>query len=425
MNLLVTCCNFRNTPIDIREKFSFDGNRLKAALDWFSANSNVEVIILATCNRVEIYIAGIDSLEILGKDIVKKFLSEFFVVPVEVVEKHFFFLGAVDGVKHLFRVSGSLDSMIVGEGQIAGQVKSALETASAASTAGPLLYSLFRQARRVAKRVRTETMISRGNISVSSVAIGYVKQVFDHFGDKVVAILGAGKMGEVTLKNLQELNPKKIIVANRSPDKSAVLAKSCNGEVYPWERLSDVLVHADIIISSTGSQEPIVTKEFFASVAHKRNGRSLVILDIAVPRDFDPEIHDGDQTCLFNIDDLQKIRESTLKERLKHVPQAEVIVEQESSRFMADWERRRNGPVIARLNQEFENKRKNVVANLLSKLNGKLSKEDKEYIEGAFRLLQNQFLHGPISALAEEMQKGNSSNHSLIDALRKLFRLQD
>ena len=313
MNLLVTCCNFRNTPIEIREKFSFDTNRLKAALDWFSANSNVEVIILATCNRVEIYIAGIDSLEVQGREIVGKFLSEFFVVPLDVVEKHFFFLDAIDAVKHLFRVSGSLDSMIVGEGQIAGQVKSALETASAASTAGPLLYSLFRQARRVAKRVRTETMISRGNISVSSVAIGYVKQVFDHFGDKVVAILGAGKMGELTLKNLQELNPKKIIVANRSLEKSALLAKSCNGEVYPWELLADVLVHADIIISSTGSQEPIVTKEFFSSVSHKRNGRSLVILDIAVPRDFDPAIHDGDQTCLFNIDDLQKIRESTLK----------------------------------------------------------------------------------------------------------------
>ena len=365
MNLLVTCCNFRNTPIEIREKFAFDSNRLKAALDWFSANSNFEVVILATCNRVEIYIAGIDTLEVQGKEIVGKFLSEFFVVPLEVVEKHFFFLGAIDAVNHLFKVSGSLDSMIVGEGQIAGQVKSALETASAASTAGPLLYSLFRQARRVAKRVRTETMISRGNISVSSVAIGYVKQVFDHFGDKVVAILGAGKMGELTLKNLQELNPKKIIVANRSPEKSAVLAKSCSGEVYPWELLSDILVHADIIISSTGSQEPIVTKEFFSSVSHKRNGRSLVILDIAVPRDFDPTIHDGDQTCLFNIDDLQKIRESTLKERLKHVPQAEVIVEQESSRFIADWERRRNGPVIARLNQEFETKRKNVVSNLL------------------------------------------------------------
>ncbi|NDH10082.1 MAG: glutamyl-tRNA reductase, partial [Gammaproteobacteria bacterium] len=319
-------CNFRNTPIEIREKFSFDNNRLKAALDWFSANSNVEVIILATCNRVEIYTVGIDTLEVQGKDVVKKFLSEFFVVPIDVVEKNFFFLGAIDGVKHLFRVSASLDSMIVGEGQIAGQVKSALETASASSTAGPLLYSLFRQARRVAKRVRTETLISRGNISVSSVAIGYVKQVFDHFGDKVVAILGAGKMGELTLKNLQELNPRKIIVSNRSPEKSAVLASSCNGEVYPWEHLSEVLVHADIIISSTGSQEPIVTKDFFASVSHKRNGRSLVILDIAVPRDFDPEIHDGDQTCLFNIDDLQKIRESTLKERLKHVPQAEVIV---------------------------------------------------------------------------------------------------
>ncbi len=425
MNLLVTCCNFRNTPIEVREKFSLDNNRLKVALDWFSSNSSLEVVILATCNRVEIYTAGIDNQDLKGRNIVKRFLTEFFTVPIELVEKNFFFKDASDGVNHLFRVSASLDSMIVGEGQIAGQVKNALETAATASTAGPLLYSLFRQARRVAKRVRTETMISRGNISVSSVAIGFVKQVFDQFNDKVVAILGAGKMGELTLKHLQELKPKKIIVANRSPEKSLALAQSCGGEVYPWSNLAEVLIHSDIIISSTGALQPIVTKEFFTSVSGQRNGRALVILDIAMPRDFSPDIHDGDQTCLFNIDDLQKIRESTLKERLKYVPQAENIVLQESARFLSDWARRRNGPVIARLTQEFESKRKHVVDNLLSKLNGKLSSEDKEYIAGAFRLLQNQFLHGPISALAEEMQQGNSSNHSLIDALRKLFRLQD
>jgi glutamyl-tRNA reductase len=149
----------------------------------------------------------------------------------------------------------------------------------------------------------------------------------------------------------------------------------------------------------------------------------MVILDIAVPRDFDPRIHDGDRACLFNIDDLQRIREQTLKERQKHLAPAEAIVEQEVGRFVRDWKRRRNGPIIAKLTQDFEARRKAVVGQLLAKLNGRLTPEDRAYIEGAFKLLQNQFLHGPISALAEDAPE--VGEHTLLDALRKLFRLED
>jgi glutamyl-tRNA reductase len=149
----------------------------------------------------------------------------------------------------------------------------------------------------------------------------------------------------------------------------------------------------------------------------------MVILDIAVPRDFDPRIHDGDRTCLFNIDDLKRIREQTLRDRLRHVGPAEAIIEQEQKRFLGEWARRRNGPVIARLTQDFEEKRQEIVRELLGRLNGKLTEADRAYIEGAFRLLQNKFLHGPITALAEEPHEGGK--HTLLEALRKLFRLQE
>lgn len=425
MNLLVWGCNFRDASVEIREKFSLSGNKLNEALDWFNAHETIEAVILATCNRVEIYMAEFQVRPEIFQEMLGKFCQEFIGVTDPEILGKFQIKDGAQGVRHLFRVAASLDSMILGEGQISGQVKTAFEAACARASAGPILHALFRQARKVAKRVRTETGISRGHVSVSSVAVDYVRQVFDHFGDKTVAILGAGKMGELTLRHLQSLRPKNILVSNRSFDKARDLASVCGGKAVPWENLDDLLVESDIVISSTGAQEPIVAAGRFQKLLPARLGRPLVILDIAVPRDFDPGIHDGDQVCLFNIDDLQKIRESTLRDRLRHVPKAEEIVDQETKAFLKDIARRRNGPVIARLNQELENKRLAVVANLLARLNGKLTPQEKEYVEGAFRLLQNQFLHGPISALADDMMEERHSSHSLLDALRKLFRLHD
>ena len=170
-----------------------------------------------------------------------------------------------------------------------------------------------------------------------------------------------------------------------------------------------------------------MTRKRFAGVLAKREGGTVVILDIAVPRDFDPAIHDGDRVCLFNIDDLERIREQTLADRLRHVGPAEAIVEQEARRFVGEWTRRKAGPVIAQLTEDFDRKRQAVVSQLLGKLNGRLTEADRQTVEGAFRLLQNRFLHGPITALAEETQGGapNPAGHSLLDALRKLFRLQE
>ena len=182
-------------------------------------------------------------------------------------------------------------------------------------------------------------------------------------------------------------------------------------------------MQADIVLSTTGAPEPIMTLERWEKIGPRRTGGSLVIFDIAVPRDFDPRIHDGDRTCIFNIDDLKRICDQTVQDRLKHVAPSEKIVEEELRRFLKDWSRRRHGPVIASLTRDFEIKRQAIVSQLFSKLNGSLSQADKSYIDGAFRLLQNQILHGPISALTEDAQEGG--RHTLMDALRKLFRLHE
>ncbi|HEV3118586.1 MAG TPA: glutamyl-tRNA reductase [Gemmataceae bacterium] len=422
MTLLAVGCSHRTAPVELREKVAFDQEKLARALDDLAARYGCEAVILSTCNRVELYVARPDELAALDGALITEFLAEFHQLSQENLAPHFYEHHNADAVHHLFRVVASLDSMLVGEGQIAGQVKRAYEIAHARGTVGPVLHALFQHANFVAKRVRSETGIAHGHVSVSSVAVDYVRQVFDRFDDKTILVIGAGKMGELTLRHLQHLKPRRIFVANRSPDKAQEIAAGCAGRAVAWEELDGAIAKANIILSTTGASEPIVNLERYQRIRPKRSGSALVILDIAVPRDFDPRIHDGDRTCLFNIDDLKRIREQTLEDRQKHVAPAEAIVDEEARRFFKESSRRRHGPVIARLTKELEAKRQAILQQLFSRLNGQLSDDDRAYVEGAFRLLQNQFLHGPISALTEDPHEGG--RHTLLEALRKLFRLE-
>ncbi len=423
MKLLLVGCSYKTAPIELREKLAFDGPKLPQALSELESRYGCEAVVLSTCNRVEVYLARAHDQPLPDRGVIAEFLSEVHEIPPATLAPALYAPENADAVQHLFRVVASLDSLIVGEGQIADQVKRAYEFAHARGTAGPILHSLFQHAAVVAKRVRTETGIARGHVSVSSVAVDYVRQVFEHFDDKTILVIGAGKMGELTLRHLKDLQPLRILVTNRSPEKAATVAQGCGGQAVPWEQLDDALTQADIVLSTTGAPEPIMPRRRFDAILARRTSGPIVILDIAVPRDFDPRIHDGDRACLFNIDDLQRIREQTLKERHKHLAPAEAIVVQEVTRFHSDWRRRRHGPIIAQLTQEFETRRQEIVRQLLAKLNGRLSPEDRTYIEGAFRLLQNQFLHGPISALAAEAHE--PGQHTLLEALRKMFRLEE
>jgi glutamyl-tRNA reductase len=424
MMLTAVGCSFRASPLDFRERLCFDDAKLHRALDELGVRYGCESAILSTCNRVELYLAREDADLPLDPGLIAEFLGETHCVPVEQIRPHLYAHPQAEAVRHLFRVAASLDSLVVGEAQIAGQVKRAYEIAQERGSAGPLLHSLFQSARLVAKRVRRETGISHGHVSVSSVAVDYVRQVFAHFDDKTILVIGAGKMGELTLRHLRHLQPRRILITNRSSEKAAAMASACSGSTLPWDKLDEGLLQADIVLSTTGAPEPIVTRRRYDEIMVRRVGGPIVILDIAVPRDFDPRIHDGDRTFLFNIDDLQRIREQTLQDRRRHVAPAEAIVEQETARFLKDWTRRRNGPVIARLTQDLDAKRQAIEKELLSHINGQLSDADRKYIQGALRLFQNQVLHGPISALAEDAIAAKGE-HTLLEALRKLFWLDE
>jgi glutamyl-tRNA reductase len=425
--LVAVGCSFRNTPVEMRERLAFDPAKLAGALDELSVRYGCEAVVLSTCNRVELYLARPGATVAPDADLLAEFLAEAHGLAAEQVRPHLYEHRNADAVRHLFRVAASLDSLVVGEGQIAGQVRQAYEAARAREgVVGVLLNKLFQQTARVAKRVRTETGIARGKVSVSSAAVDYVREIFSHFGDKTVLVIGAGKMGELTLKHLRQLRPKRVLVTNRSPEKAEAVARGCGGSTVPWEELDNALVRADIVLSTTGAPQPIVTPERWDGVLARRTKGSVVILDIAVPRDFDPRVHDSDRTWLFNIDDLKRIRDATLQERMKHVAPAEAIVEAETERFVKDWARQRIGPVIERLTQGCDAKRRAIVANVFEKLNGKLTETERKYLEKAFQRLQNQILDGPISALTEEMlQEDAQREHTLLEALRKLFRLHE
>lgn len=415
MKLLVVGCSHRTMRVELREKLTIPETRIPATLTDLLTRFGGEAVILSTCNRLEVYLADSSA----DRSALMSYLrgNEVF------ADDNWYVHESTAAVWHLFRVSAGLDSLVVGEGQISGQVKTAYELANTNAAAGPLMHALFQHARLVAKRVRRETGIAHGHASISSVAVDFIRQVFDSFADKHVLVVGAGKMGALTLRHLQALGTASIRVTNRSFDKAQETAAGCGGHAMPWDQLDEALIHADIVLSTTGAAEPIMTRKRFDPILERRGATPLVIIDIAVPRDFDPAIHDGERVCLFNIDDLQQVRDQTLAERRKHVGTCESIAQQEAQRFTQEWSRRRTGPVIARLTADLEAKRQIVLAQLMTKLNGRLTDDDKKTIEGAFRLLQNQFLHGPISALGEESKTGGGA--TLLEAIRQLFRIRE
>jgi glutamyl-tRNA reductase len=423
MNLRAVGCSFRTATVELREKLAFDAPQLERAVSELAARYGCEAVLLGTCNRVELYVARGEGERPFDSGLAAEFLGEARGLSPDAILPHLDAHAEADAVRHLCRVAASLDSLIVGEGQIAGQVRQAFEVARKLGTTGPLLNALVPHALRTAKRVRTETGISQGHVSVSSVAVDYVRQVFDHFDDKTVLVIGAGKMGRLTLKHLRDLRPGRILVTNRSPEKAVGLAADCGGKPVPWDQLEDALVQADIVLSTTGAAEPVVSRKRFEDRVLPRRSGTLVVLDIAVPRDFDPAIHDGDQVCVFNIDDLTRVREQTLSQRRQHVAPAEAIVEAEVRRFTEDWARRKSGPVIGQLHAEASKLRAEVVTPLMAKLNGKLTPEERKAVEYAFQLYQNKLLHGPIAALQEASREGRGG--TLAEAMKKLFGLGD
>src|SRR5262249_53888342 len=265
---------------------------------------NTELVILSTCNRVEVYVAGTAD-NVPEVDAMTEVLVQFHRVAAEVIAGHLVSYHDEGVVGHVFRVAASLESLVLGDGQILGQVRDAYRAADASKTVGPIFHNVFQSALRVGKMVREKTGMDQGKLSVASVAVDVAREVFDTFADKTVLVIGAGKMGELTLQHLKALNPGQILVTNRDPARAEAAALRGGGRPAPFDRLGQSLVEADLVVSTTAAAEPIVTFDQYVRVQRARRNRLALILDIAIPRDFDPRIGDLDQVALYHVDDLR------------------------------------------------------------------------------------------------------------------------
>jgi len=423
MKVRVVGCNHLTAPIAVRERLAFSPQQTRSAVArWREQFPGTEMVLLSTCNRTEIYAAG-ENASVPGDRQMAEFLGCFHGLELAAIEEHLFSHEGEKAVEHLFTVAASMDSMVVGEPQILSQVKQAYQLATGQESTGPLMHAAFQAASKVARRVAGETTIHHRRVSIPSVAVAdFAQQIFERFDDKNTLIVGAGEMAEETLRYLRDAGVRDVSVVNRSPERARELARRWHGLAVPWPRLVEALVKADLVISTTRSEQPVVTAEVFARVEAARGRRPLFVLDLAVPRDFDPAIGDRPGVYLYSIDDLKEVCRRNRRARDKQLPAARRIIEQETRRFITELHHRATGPVIRRLKQGWEKPKEEELRRLLNKLPD-LDQRAEAEIRQAFDRLVNKLLHPPMESLRDESQHGIP--RALMDALSKLFQLKD
>ncbi len=423
MRLQVVGLSHHDAPLAVRERLAFSNGQARAAFaQWRDTFASCEVVLLSTCNRTELY-AATESDSEPGTEGVAGFLTEFHGVSRSDVAEHLFCLEGEEAVQHLFTVTASLDSMVVGEAQILSQVKQAYQLATDEQATGPLTHAAFQAAIKAARRVAGETTVHQRRVSIPSVAVAdFARQIFERFDDKTTLVIGAGEMAEETIRYLRDEGVRDIAVVNRSADRAIELAGRWQGRALDWENLDAALADADLVVSTTGADEPIVTSDRFGRIEAARGKRPLFILDLAVPRDFDPQIARRPEIYLYSIDDLSAACNQNRKARDKQLPAAKKIIEQETARFMAELHHRATGPVIRRLRQGWQKPKEEELERLFNKLPD-LDTHEQEEIRQAFERLVNKLLHPPLESLRDESRHGIPS--ALIEALSRLFQLKD
>jgi glutamyl-tRNA reductase len=413
--------NYRTAPVEVRERISVPEEELNRYLKTLQGlPSLTEGFILSTCNRVEICAAARDPGK--GVDEIKGFLALQHHVPLSDFEDNLYVFQGEELVRHIFRVAASLDSMVVGEPQILGQIKEAYRSAHASGTTGTLLNKLFHKAFFVAKRVRTETSIGNRAVSVSFVAVELAKRIFASLEDREVLIVGAGEMCELAAQHLVREGVKRVLVTNRTWERAMELAERFRGEAIPFSELPHALLRADIVISSTGSPGFIVKKEEVSDIIRKRKNSPLFFIDIAVPRDIDPQVNTIDNVYLYDIDDLQEVAESNIKDRQQEACKAEAIVAIEVEKFCRWYESLEVVPTIVSLQEKMEKMREKELAKALAAL-PQLSAKERRAIEALSKAIINKILHSPITQLKKT--NWNSEGEAYVDMVKKLFQLDE
>jgi glutamyl-tRNA reductase len=402
----------KSAPVAVRERVALSGEALKEALVGLHCAEGVsEAMVVSTCNRVEVY-AYAQSVEAARR---------FFLDRTAEADGHLYERSGHDAVRHLFRVASSLDSMVLGEPQILGQVKEAYGVASSAQSAGTFISRLANRAFATAKRVRTETDVAKGAGSVSQVAVELVEKIFGDLKGRAVLLVGAGKMGALSAKALRDLGSDRILVTNRSPERAAALAAQVGGRAEPWDSLESLLALADVVLVSTGAPTYVLTPPLTTKVMKMRRGRSVCFIDLAVPRNVDPACGDLENVYAYDIDDLQKVVAQTHQARAGEALRAEAIIESESIAFVREREARDALPVLAAVRRRAEEIARAEAERTLAQVGGKLDEKGRRSVEAMAQAIVNKLLHGPTARLKEAAASGDST---LPGAAAELFGVE-
>ena len=420
-NLILVGVNHKTTPVEIREKLAFTQVKIEASLSQLvSSPEIIENIILSTCNRVEIY-ARVENTD-RGIQLLQDFICDYHGISRGNLDQYFYSYCDNQAVEHLFRVSSSLDSMVLGEAQILGQVKDAYSTARSFSSTGMVLNQLFEKAFNVAKKVREETGISERGVSISSAAVELAKKIFEDLENHSVMLVGTGEMAELAAKHLISYGVKTVYVASRTYERAAALAKSLHGCALDFESFKEEMHRADIIITSTAAPNFIVNEEMISTAIQKRKNKPIFLIDIAVPRDIAPEVNELENVYLYDIDDLQNVVNANMEERQKEAESAMEIINQEVTKFNYWFSTLDAIPTIVEMRNRAEDMRAFEVDKTLKNMEH-LTSDDKEAINQLTQSLVKKILHKPTINLKKKTQ--SHDGHIYLKAIRDLFHLDD
>jgi glutamyl-tRNA reductase len=421
MKLCITGLNHRTAPVSVRERLAFKDTDLPRALAVLTQQPGVrEGLILSTCNRVEVAVAADDAAD--PKRSVEAFLSNSQHLDPEWLRQYLYVFEGREAVRHLFRVAASLDSMVVGEPQILGQLKSAYSMAKESGSLAGFLDTVLSRAFNVAKRVRSETEIGVSAVSISYAAVELAREIFGSLKGKRVMLIGAGKMSELAGRHLKRSGVDQIIVTNRTLSRANEVAAMVQGAIVEYSEFRGRLKDVDIVITSSAAPGYLLAKDEMKSILAARKNRPMFLIDIAVPRNIDPAVNELDNVFVYDIDDLQKVVNENLKTRLNEAEDADKIVSEEVDRLESWMRTRQVGPVIVALQDQLEQLRVAEVEKMRSRL-GPLTAQQEQAVEALTRGIVNKIAHGPIAELRRHAGADNGS--PVLDAIRSMFRLED
>ncbi|HXC92499.1 MAG TPA: glutamyl-tRNA reductase, partial [Geobacteraceae bacterium] len=420
MNIVVVGLSHKTATVEIREKLAFSPTQMEKPLSALVALDGItEGVIVSTCNRVEVYVTTKDIAGGIAR--VKRFLSDYHNFPLETLEQHIYAIHGEDAIRHVFRVASSLDSMVVGEPQILGQIKTSYGYAAEYKSSGIILNRFLHKAFSVAKRVRTETKIASSAVSVAFAAVELARKIFNDLSDKTVMLIGAGEMCELAAKHFLNSGVRGLMVTNRTFERAERLADEFEGKAVRFDDLFDQLHKADIILSSTGAPHTIIGAGDLEAVMRRRRQKPMFFIDIAIPRDIDPAVNNVENVYLFTVDDLQEVVASNLQQRSEEAKRAEEIVNEEIGQFFKWLSSLDVTPTIVALRSKFDEIRRAELEKTIANWK-ELPPDGQKRLEALTNAIMNKLLHPPTTLIKQAGQGGRTDLY--VDAVRALYGLE-